>query len=61
MLTVTAANMIHSKILIFNDTFKHFEWYLANDVNDFDFQFLNRSRNFNHIDFGHYVAPIEKV
>ena len=60
MLAVTGANMIHSKVPIFDDAYEQFEWYLANYLRNVGFQFLSRSRLI-HIDFGHYVAPKKKV
>lgn len=60
MLAVTAPNMIHSEVPIFNDPSKHFDWYLANDVFDVGFQFIYRSR-LGYVDFGLNVAPKTKI
>lgn len=41
MLAVTEANIVHFKVLIFDEAFKHFKWYLSNDGGNNGFQFLN--------------------
>jgi len=43
MLAVTAVNMVHSEVPIFDDAFEYFEWYLANDSSNVGLQCLNRS------------------
>jgi len=60
MLAVTTVNMVHSEVPNLYDAFEQFEWYLVNDANNVDFQFLNRSW-LTYVDFGLYVASKKKV